>query len=884
MATQLIDNQYFTNNLKVYSNICKAPSACINNLHLVPAAFTVEKIIGYFDNPLVDPNAYVNCNSQSSQTKTGSIGKDEKLPNLQSSCNLLCNKDFEDDKLVQNGAFGFFHQDLVSCWSTTATDQQIEIWGSGFGGVPAYSGNQFVELNANMVSTLFQNFTAALGGRVQISFAHRGRAGTDVLSVEIGPVGGILQNLGNFSADRNAWKYNTINYTFPDTGKTNYTLRFKSVSAAGGATVGNFLDAISISLPQPSASFTIIQPNCPNDQNGIIKIQGKQGSPPYKYNWLSPINSMDSTVYGVSPGVYQVEINDFYGCSETLTVRMDSNFKSDSVSQIQKVCESYKWPANGQTYTQDGLYYTVLKNLNGCDSILNLDLEIFKVHFKIDSFKICHAFTWPITGKTYYKNGRYHDTLKTIYGCDSIFSLNLEILPENKQIETIKICNSYTWQVTGLTYTQSGIYSDTFTNAYGCDSILVLDLQIWTSNQSTETIKKCESYSWPINGQTYTKSGFYYDTLKNVFGCDSILTLDLDILPITGSKLTVKNCESYVWLINGKKFIRSGIYSDTLTNIFGCDSILLLDLEIFPSFKRFDTIKICESYTWPVTGKHYLSNGIYTANFLSQFGCDSSYYLKLEILESTTAVQTVSACNEYTWSANGINYLKSGTYPLHLINKDGCDSILFLNLEIHPEYRSENDVQVCDSYTWPINGKTYNKAGKYLFKFNTNDACDSIFILNLKINPNYTFYDTASVFDHFIWPVNQKLYDQSGVFHQLYKSVEGCDSLRILLLEIKYIGTVYVPNVFTPNGDGINDQFTVFASKEINTIDRLRIFNRWGELLYELLNFPPNVSHYGWDGNFQMQKMLSGVYIYTIDWTDLKGEKHIEFGDVTLIR
>ena len=262
-----------------------------------------------------------------------------------------------------------------------------------------------------------------------------------------------------------------------------------------------------------------------------------------------------------------------------------------------------------------------------------------------------------------------------------------------------------------------------------------MDLQIWTSNQSTETIKKCESYSWPINGQTYTQSGFYYDTLKNVFGCDSILTLDLDILPITGSKLTVKNCESYVWLVNGKKFIRSGIYSDTLTNIFGCDSILLLDLEIFPSFKRFDTIKICESYTWPVTGKHYLSNGIYTANFLSQFGCDSSYYLKLEILESTTAVQTVSACNEYTWSANGINYLKSGTYPLHLINKDGCDSILFLNLEIHPEYRSENDVQVCDSYTWPINGKTYNKTGKYLFKFNTNDACDSIFILNLKINP-----------------------------------------------------------------------------------------------------------------------------------------------------
>ena len=84
------------------------------------------------------------------------------------TCTFLCNTDFEDDKFVNAGQFGFFHQELVSCWSTTASDQQIEIWGSGFGGVPAFSGNQFAELNANMVSTLFQNFSASLGSSVEI--------------------------------------------------------------------------------------------------------------------------------------------------------------------------------------------------------------------------------------------------------------------------------------------------------------------------------------------------------------------------------------------------------------------------------------------------------------------------------------------------------------------------------------------------------------------------------------------------------------------------------------------------------------------------------------------------------------------------------------------
>ncbi|HNC35826.1 MAG TPA: hypothetical protein PLD32_04605, partial [Saprospiraceae bacterium] len=156
-------------------------------------------------------------------------------------CQLLCNIDFEDVKLVNAGQFGFFNESRVLCWNTTATDRMIEIWGSGFGGVKAYSGNQFAELNANMVSTLFQRFEAGLGGSVEISFAHRGRAGTDVMSVEIGPEGGPYVNLGAFSAGNTRWEYHTLQYKFPLSGSSKYVLRFNSVSAAGGATVGNFL-------------------------------------------------------------------------------------------------------------------------------------------------------------------------------------------------------------------------------------------------------------------------------------------------------------------------------------------------------------------------------------------------------------------------------------------------------------------------------------------------------------------------------------------------------------------------------------------------------------------------------------------------------------------
>ncbi|HQX45750.1 MAG TPA: hypothetical protein PK209_14395, partial [Saprospiraceae bacterium] len=87
------------------------------------------------DVPLLEK--YFNVNSKYNQH---SEFKSDQFISPAPSCNILCNTDFEDDKLVALGRFGFFHEDLVSCWATTATDRQIEIWGSGFGGVPAYSG------------------------------------------------------------------------------------------------------------------------------------------------------------------------------------------------------------------------------------------------------------------------------------------------------------------------------------------------------------------------------------------------------------------------------------------------------------------------------------------------------------------------------------------------------------------------------------------------------------------------------------------------------------------------------------------------------------------------------------------------------------------------
>ena len=97
---------------------------------------------------------------------------------------------------------------------------------------------------------------------------------------------------------------------------------------------------------------------------------------------------------------------------------------------------------------------------------------------------------------------------------------------------TISECETYTVPSTHETYTTSGIYHDTIPNANGCDSILTINLTIKHNTTSTLNISWCGTYIVPSGHESYTTSGTYHDTISNAAGCDSIITINLTI---TGS-------------------------------------------------------------------------------------------------------------------------------------------------------------------------------------------------------------------------------------------------------------------------------------------------------------------------------------------------------------
>ena len=142
-------------------------------------------------------------------------------------------------------------------------------------------------------------------------------------------------------------------------------------------------------------------------------------------------------------------------------------------------------------------------------------------------------------------------------------------------------CNSYTWPVTGLPYTMTGTYTNTSTNTAGCEQTDTLYLTIDNSTSNSTTIIKCDSsYFWSVTGLPYTTSGTYTNTGTNSNGCIHTETLDLTINNSTSSTTNKTACDSYIWPVTGQTFTTSGIYTNISTNTAGCVHIDTLDLTI----------------------------------------------------------------------------------------------------------------------------------------------------------------------------------------------------------------------------------------------------------------------------------------------------------------
>ena len=112
----------------------------------------------------------------------------------------------------------------------------------------------------------------------------------------------------------------------------------------------------------------------------------------------------------------------------------------------------------------------------------------------------------------------------------------------------------------------------------------------------------------------------------------------------------------------------------------------------------------------------------------------------------------------------------------------------------------------------------------------------------------------------------------------------GCIAEDQLQIFVQKDRRIYIPNVFSPNGDGTNDIFYIYGGNDVTTVKSLQLFSRWGESIMTLTDFLPNDPNYGWDGSFKGSPAGQAVYVYYAEVEFLDGETLLFKGDVTLVR
>jgi len=166
-----------------------------------------------------------------------------------------------------------------------------------------------------------------------------------------------------------------------------------------------------------------------------------------------------------------------------------------------------------------------------------------------------------------------------------------------------------------------------------------------------------------------------------------------------------------------------------------CASNATLSITVNPEYAFTESYSMCSgsSYSWH--GMSLTSSGTYTVNHPSMYGCDSTYTLHLTVHPEYSYTENHTICPGSVYNWHGNTYSSAGTYYANYTSQLGCDSVYTLNLSMGQEYAFTDNQTICEGASLMWHGTSYSSAGTYTATYSTISGCDSVYTLNLAVNP-----------------------------------------------------------------------------------------------------------------------------------------------------
>lgn len=194
-----------------------------------------------------------------------------------------------------------------------------------------------------------------------------------------------------------------------------------------------------------------------------------------------------------------------------------------------------------------------------------------------------------------------------------------------------------------------------------------------------------------------------------------------------------------------------------------------------------------------------------------------------------------------------------------------------------PTFTRQAQQVVCPDDTYAFGDRRLSTSGTYTHTFRDINNCDSTVILDLTVLNETVDSMEAYFFKGETFRIGHYAFREPTATNLVFTSSIGCDSLVHLQLR-EY--QLYIPNAFSPNEDGVNDQFRVFGSEEFIEITALRVYDRWGNLVYA----QTEGEVFAWDGKKAQEVLENGVYLYALEVILHDGNRKVISGDISIVR
>ncbi|MBK9257629.1 MAG: gliding motility-associated C-terminal domain-containing protein [Saprospiraceae bacterium] len=438
-------------------------------------------------------------------------------------------------------------------------------------------------------------------------------------------------------------------------------------------------------------------------------------------------------------------------------------------------------------------------------------------------------------------------------------------------------------------------------NQFGCDSIVDVQLTFSTFSSGNFTASTCDqTQTYNIGNQVFTfinPSGTVTLQGASVAGCDSIINVSVTYLSPSTGNFNFASCdENYFVIIGNTTFNRqnpTGMATLLGMSANGCDSLVNVSLSFLPVSQNSINIQTCDdNFILDVGGTVF--NKINPAGMVrlagsALNGCDSIINVVLTFTEFDFDFSVIPICDKEESTLVIQNATHPGPFSLTI---SGNQSITFSSLPF--------SIDVASGVMLVTLSNVDNCSLTRTIVFPDNSAPDVSLSQSLLSNGNIQLNLTPGddVLQNIIWTPAENLNciscsdpvvsnpQDGAVYTVSYEYIIGCVDQRNIILNVEKKSEIILPNIFNPKSGGPNQYFFVVLPENMDAIvGFMRIFDRWGDMVFETKDTPANLPSAGWDGKFKGQEVVPGVYVYYIEMV-VQGSTIpiILSGDVTIVR